>query len=68
MPPFAVNAKVIVVGGVVQVGDLDVKRRTDAPTARWTITPPKHAASGNTLGAEMAILATTAIPVEMAAL
>jgi len=59
--------------GVAEVGDLDDKRRTDAPTARWTITPPKHAASGSALGAEtailaeMAILAETAIPVEMTA-
>jgi len=65
----------VVVGvGVVEMGDLDDKRRTDAPTARWTITLPKHAASGNALRAEtsilaeMAILAETAIPVEMAAL
>jgi len=61
----------VVVGvgvGVVEVGDLDDKRRTDAPTARWTITPPKHAASGNALRAETAILAETAIPVEMTAL
>jgi len=61
--------------GVAEVGDLDDKRRTDAPTARWTITPPKHAASGNALraetailAAEMAILAETAIPVEMTTL
>ena len=54
--------------GVVEVGDLDDKRRTDAPTARWTITPPKHAASGSALRAGMAILAETAIPVEMTAL
>jgi len=65
----------VVVGvGVVEVGDLDDKRRTDAPTTRWTITPPKHAARGNALRAEsailaeMAILAETAIPVEMTAL
>jgi len=54
--------------GVVEVGDLDDKRRTDAPTARWTITPPKHAASGSALRAEMAILEETAILVEMTAL
>ena len=64
MPPFILNPEVIrVVGvGVVDVGDLDHKRRTDAPTARWTITPPKHATCGNALRAE------TAIPVEMTAL
>jgi hypothetical protein len=62
VPPFILNAEVIVVVGVVEMGDLDDKRRTDAPTARWTITPPKHAASGNALRAE------TAIPVEMTAL
>jgi len=66
------NADVIMGVGVgageVEVGDLDDKRRTDAPTARWTITPPKHAASGSALRAEMAILAETAIPVEMTAL
>jgi len=60
--------------GVAEVGDLDDKRWTDAPTARWTITPPKHVASGNMLRAEtailaeMAILAQTAIRVEMTAL
>jgi len=43
-------------------GRLDHKRRTGAPTAKWTITPPKHAASGSGLRAE------TAIPVEMTAL
>ena len=48
--------------GVVEMGDLDDKRRTDAPTARWTITPPKHAPSRNALRAETAIL------VEMTAL
>jgi len=37
-------AEVIVDTGVV--GDLDDKRSTGAPTVRWTITPPKHAASG----------------------
>jgi hypothetical protein len=36
-----------VVVGMVEVGDLDIKRRTDAPSVRWTITPPKHAVSGN---------------------
>ena len=52
--------------GVVEVADLDNKRCTDAPTARWTITPPKDAASGNALSAESSILAAeTAIPVEM---
>jgi len=54
--------------GLPEVGDLDDKRRTDAPTARWTITPPKHAARGNVLRAETAILAETAIPVEITAL
>jgi len=39
------NAEVIVTVGVVEMGDLDDKRSTGAPTARWTITPPKHAAS-----------------------
>jgi hypothetical protein len=68
VPPFILNAEVIVVVGVVEVGDLDDKRRTDAPTARWTITPPKHAASGNALRADMAFVADTAIPVEMTAL
>jgi len=65
----------VVVGvGVVEVGDLDHKRRIDASTAGWTITPPKHPASGNALRAEtailaeMAILAETAIQVEMTAL
>jgi len=61
----------VVVGvgvGMVEVGDLDDKRRTDAPTARWAITPPKHAASGSALTVEMSILAETAIPVEMTAL
>jgi hypothetical protein len=61
----------VVVGvgaGVVELGDLDNKRRADAPTARWTITPPKHTPSGSALTAEMAILAETAIPVEMTAL
>jgi hypothetical protein len=48
--------------GVLEVGDVDHKRCTDAPTARWTQTPPKHAASGRTL------LVETAIPVEMTAL
>ena len=48
--------------GVAEVGDLDDKRHTDAPTPRWTITPPKHAASRNALRPE------TAIPVEMTAL
>jgi len=53
----------VVVGvGVVEVGDLDDTRRTDAPTARWTITPLNHAARGNALRAE------TAIPVEITAL
>jgi len=46
-----------VVVGVVEVRDLDNKRRTDAPTARWTITPPKHVASGSALTAETAIAA-----------
>ena len=59
----------MVVGiGVVEVGDLDDNRRTDAPTARSMISPPKHAARGNALRAETAILAETAIPVEMTAL
>jgi len=42
--------------GVVEVRDLDNKRITDAPTARWTIRSPKHAPRGNELRAEMAIL------------
>jgi len=59
----------MVVGvGVVEVGDLEDKRRTNEPIARWTITPPKHAARGSALRAEMAILAEMAIPVEMTAL
>jgi hypothetical protein len=37
-------AEVIVDVGVV--GDLDDKRSTGARTVRWTIAPPKHAASG----------------------
>jgi hypothetical protein len=41
---------------MIEVGDLDDKRHTDAPTARWRITPPKHAASGNALRAETAIM------------
>jgi len=44
-------------GRGASVRDLDDKRRTDAPTARWTITPPKHAASGSALTAATAILA-----------
>jgi len=48
--------------GVVEVGNLDDTRRPDAPTARLTITPPKHSASGN------ALIVETAIPVEMTAL
>jgi len=53
----------MVVGmGPVEVGDLDDKRCTNVPTAGWTISPPKHAASGNALSTEMAIL------VEMTAL
>jgi hypothetical protein len=47
------------------VGDLDPKRCTAAPTARWTITPSRHAACGNVLRPEMVILAEIAIPVEM---
>jgi hypothetical protein len=47
--------------GEVEVGDLDDKRRTDAPTARWKISLPKHAASGNTCRADMAILVKMAI-------
>ena len=70
MPPFILNAEVIVVVGVgvLEVGDLDDKRHIDAPTVRWTITRPKHAASGNALRAETAIPAETTIPVEMTAL
>jgi hypothetical protein len=75
VPPIILNAEVIAVVGVVAVGDLDDTRRTDAPTARLTITPPKHAASGNALRveaailpAEMTILVDTAFVVEMTAL
>jgi hypothetical protein len=70
VPPFTLNAEdIVVVGaGVVEVGDLDDKRRTDAPTARWTITPPKHAASGSALRVEMACLGESAIAVKMTAL
>jgi hypothetical protein len=51
--------------GVEEMGDLDGKRCTDEPTAWWTITPPKHAVSRNTLRAQKAIPAEMAIPVEM---
>jgi hypothetical protein len=60
--------------GVAQVGDLDDKRCTDEPTAKWTITLPKHVARGNAVRAETAILAKLIIlaeatlPVEMTAL
>lgn len=32
--------------GMAEVGDLEDKRRTNAPTATWSITPLKHVASG----------------------
>jgi hypothetical protein len=68
--PDNLNAEVIVVVGVgvVEVGDLDEQTSTNEPTARWTITRPKHEASGNTLRAQTAILPEMAILVEMPAL
>jgi hypothetical protein len=62
VPPFTLNEEGIVVVGMVEVRDLDNNIRTGTPTARWTITPPKHAASGGTLQAD------TKIPAEMTSL
>jgi hypothetical protein len=67
---------IVVAGlGMVEVGDLDDKSPPDAPTAGWTVTPPKHAGSGNALRvepaipvADMPIMAETEIPVDLPAL